>query len=211
MVYSKHPDLQRLPDTYLPFGTYAPRAGLRSVSFHQLYPYTGYALEPYRTFRRLRDAGELPADARFQLSLPTSYAAIASHFTDVSTRRGLIDPWAQAMRRGYDEMLAEIPAGDLVIQLDYCIEFVDIHGDVGEDPSLNPGASREEKSVPTRARGHRADVREPPRAGHAGLPHLRGDVPEVAAERLEDLSLAVELRTGSSRARRVGSTSSTCR
>jgi hypothetical protein len=194
MVYSKHRDLERLPDTYLPFGTYAPREGLTSVSFDELYPYTEFALESYRTFRHLRDAGELPADARFQVSLPTSYAAIASHFTDMPSRRALIDSWAHAMRRGYDDMLAEIPAEDLVIQLDYCIEFVDIHGDIGEDPSLAPGASRDEKIRTYTEPAYIAPMSENlPEGVTLGYHICAGTFPKWPLSQLKDLSLVVAI------------------
>lgn len=195
MIYADHPQLERLPeDGYLPFGAYEPRAGVAEVSFDEQYPYTRYALESHRTFRRLRDAGELPAGARFQVSLPTSHAAIGSHFSEPSRRRGLIDAWARAMRRGYDDMLAEIPAEDLAVQLDYCLEFVDIHGDTPEEASLAPGASQAEKIRAYTEPRYVAPMSESlPEQVALGYHICAGTFPKWPLSELEDLSLVVAI------------------
>lgn len=127
LAYAGHPDLERIADAGLPFGTYAPRAG-RAVAFDDAYPYGELAVRSYETFRALRDAGELPETARFQVSLPTAHAAITTHFADPDRWPALIASWSRAMQRGYDQMLATLPAEDLVIQLDYCTEVGDIAG-----------------------------------------------------------------------------------
>lgn len=125
LAYSQHPGLERLPDTTLPFGSYRAPA---DVSFDDVYPYTRYALESYRIFRSLRETGELPDDARFQVSLPTAHAATVAYFPDAERWPELFLAWSQAMRKGFDDILAEVPAADLVVQLDYCTEFSDIAG-----------------------------------------------------------------------------------
>jgi hypothetical protein len=143
LAYSKHPGLERLPDTTLPFGGY--RARDADVSFDEVYPYAEFALDSYRTFRRLRDAGELPENARFQVSLPTAHAAIVAYFPDVERWPQLFAAWSRAMRKGFDDMLAEIPAEELVIQLDYCTEFTDIAGVMDDTTDFNVKRSSEDR------------------------------------------------------------------
>jgi hypothetical protein len=142
MAFSRHPDLVRLPDVPVPWGAYAVRDGVEHLSFDEIYPYADFALESYATFRRLRDRGEIPAGSRFQVSLPTPHAAIISYFVDRGAWPRVLEAWAAAMRRGYERMLAEIPAEDLVIQLDYCTELSEILGDP-ELPSRPEGTQEE--------------------------------------------------------------------
>ncbi len=141
LAFSKHPDLVRL-DTQMPWGAYALRDGIERISFDDVYPYTDFALESYRTFTQLREAGDIPAGARFQVSLPTPHAAIVSYFVDRGVWPLVIEAWAHAMRTGYERMLEEIPGEDLVIQLDYCTELSEVLGDP-EMPS-QPEGTREE-------------------------------------------------------------------
>lgn len=193
MVYSKHPDLERIPAPSRPYGTYAPRPGA-DVSFDGLYPYTAFAIESYQTFRRLRDAGEIPTGVRFQVSLPTSYAALCAYIPEVHLRRELLEAWAHAMRRGYDEMLTEIPAEDLAIQLDYCGELVDIHGDMDNETSLHPGGSREDKIRTYTELSYIAPMSANlPEAAALGYHLCAGAWPQWPVSALADMSLVVAL------------------
>ena len=191
LAYSKHPGLERLPDTKLPFGSYRPRE--EQVSFDDVYPYARYAIESYRTFRRLRDAGEIPEGARFQVSLPTAHAAIVAYFPDVERWPELFLAWSQAMRKGYDDILAEVPAEDLVIQLDYCTEFTDIAGVMDDTTDFNVDRSAEDRLAAHTDAGYLAPMTSNlPEEVTLGFHICLGTWPHWPLAPQEDLGVVVE-------------------
>lgn len=192
LVFSKHPDLVRLPDVPVPWGAYALRDGVQEISFDDVYPYADFALESYATFRRLRDAGEIPAGSRFQVSLPTPHAAIISYFVDRAVWPMVLEAWAAAMRRGYERMLAEIPAEDLVIQLDYCTELSEILGD--PEMPTQPAGTREERLETYTGRAYvEAMASELPDAVTLGYHICLGTWPSWPRNPQDDLTFVVEL------------------
>lgn len=87
---------------------------------------TGYAnaaIESYGVFRRLRDAGELPARLRFQVCLPTP---MASGFMYVSpeSRDAYLPVYERALLTALEKITAAIPHEDLSIQWDVCQEVL---------------------------------------------------------------------------------------
>lgn len=87
---------------------------------------TGYAaaaIESYAVFRRLRAAGVIPADVRFQVALPT---AMASGYMYVSPAAlpDYLPTYERALLQALREILAAIPAADLSIQWDICQEVL---------------------------------------------------------------------------------------
>ncbi len=90
---------------------------------------TGYAeiaLESYATFTRLRDAGEIPTSVRFQVCFPGTGSAIIAYFQDPTDWPVMFTAYEDAIRSDIEEILAHVPADDLVIQLDICNEVRDI-------------------------------------------------------------------------------------
>ncbi|VXB66625.1 conserved hypothetical protein [Microbacterium sp. 8M] len=84
--------------------------------------YAAAARESYEIFRRLRDEGVIAEGVRFQVSLPTPLAVIASFFS--GDDRAAIEPvYTAAMLRELDEILAAIPHADLAIQWDVASEI----------------------------------------------------------------------------------------
>lgn len=84
--------------------------------------YAAAARESYEIFRRLRDEGAIAEGVRFQVSLPTPLAVIASFFS--GDDRAAIEPvYTAAMLRELDEILAAIPHADLAIQWDVASEI----------------------------------------------------------------------------------------
>ena len=84
--------------------------------------YADAAIESYAIFRRLRDAGDIAAGVRFQVSLPTPVAVVSSYFS--GDDRAAIDPvYTAAMRRELDRILSAIPHDDLAIQWDVASEL----------------------------------------------------------------------------------------
>ena len=84
--------------------------------------YADAALESYAIFTRLRAEGAVPADIRFQVSLPTPLAVISSFFS--GDDRAAIEPvYTAAILRELDGILAAIPHDDLAIQWDVASEM----------------------------------------------------------------------------------------
>jgi hypothetical protein len=147
-TFSKHPDLEKAPEAG-PFGAYRFKPGVTSISFKGYLPYSDAAISSYQRFRELRDGGELSADLRFQVALPTPHAAIGGYF--VQDWPMLQAAYHDAIVADISRMLEEIPAEDLVIQWDYCTELCDTVMDV-------PLVMRQRPSSTKRLRVHYKDL-----------------------------------------------------
>lgn len=84
--------------------------------------YDDYALKSYDTFKRLKDEGVIPRNVRFQVSLPTPLAVVALH-TRTSLRSRLEPIYQDAMLRSIKRIQENIPASELAIQWDTCMEI----------------------------------------------------------------------------------------
>jgi len=115
------PDSGRLPEgRTAPKYRLKPNADPSSIEFES-FGLADAAKDSYRVFEEMRVAGQIPADVRFQVSLPTPMALIA----------GLIDPDSQARAAApiekrllteFREICANAPAEDLALQWDICVE-----------------------------------------------------------------------------------------
>ena len=140
-VFHEHPDLETVarpddPDpekAWIPKGfsegiwSFRTKPGVSDVAFPDL-RYATWALESYDSFRRLRDAGELPADLRFQVSLPTPAGGLSFFFHDPPELERHYPAYEGAMLREVDKIAAAIPTDDLAIQWDVCWEVLEIEG-----------------------------------------------------------------------------------
>jgi hypothetical protein len=89
--------------------------------------YARVALESWEVFKRLRDAGVIPAGTRLQVALPTPAAVIVGLV--VESQRAAIEPaYEAALRREVEAIVAAIPAADLAIQWDVCTEILCYEG-----------------------------------------------------------------------------------
>ena len=87
---------------------------------------TGYdraALGSYRTFRRLRDDGSIPAGVRFQVALPTPMATGLMYVSPVGRDRYL-RAYERGLLNALTEILSGIPHSELSIQFDVCQEVL---------------------------------------------------------------------------------------
>ncbi|GAA2340007.1 hypothetical protein OKJ48_22465 [Streptomyces kunmingensis] len=83
--------------------------------------YAREALRSYEVMRELRSAQEVPATARFQVSLPTPTASIA--LTVEPEHRETVEPvYRRALLGDLRRILDEIPHEDLAIQWDVAVE-----------------------------------------------------------------------------------------
>ena len=86
----------------------------------------GYAREArisYQDFLSARERKEIPADVRFQVSLPTPLAII-NPFCVMRDAAAVEGPYESAMLREVDAICRAIPHGDLCVQWDVCIEML---------------------------------------------------------------------------------------
>ena len=106
------------------FGVLTLADGVRSgdIRFGEL----GYAREArasYEDFKAAKARGDLPANVRFQVSLPTPFAVIFGQFTPDAMPVAEA-AYAAAMVREVDRICDAIPHADLCIQWDVCFEMV---------------------------------------------------------------------------------------
>jgi len=86
----------------------------------------GYAREArasYVDFLAARDAGVLPRQVRFQVSLPTPYAVVTS-FCAPQSIAAILPAYEAAMLREAATVCAAIPHSDLCLQWDVCHEML---------------------------------------------------------------------------------------
>jgi hypothetical protein len=87
---------------------------------------TGYAeaaIESYATFRRLRDAGELPSGLRFQVCLPTPMAS-GYMYVSPSSLAAYLPVYERSLLSALRQIIDAIPHQDLSIQWDVCQEVL---------------------------------------------------------------------------------------
>jgi hypothetical protein len=155
LTFSKHPQLEEIeggsPQPLGRFGCYRIKDGETNVNLEGYLPYADAAISSYATFKERKTAGELPADLRFQVAVPTPHAAIESFFPDTGEWPELNAAWQRAIAADFGRILEVIPASELLIQWDYCVEIIDVvgadHG--GREMEImmpwTPGDSVEEK------------------------------------------------------------------
>ena len=84
--------------------------------------YADNALDSYKIFKRLQGLGKIPAQVRFQVSLPTPLAVVYAFFIASEVRR--IWPfYERRLLEELDEITRAIPHNDLAIQIDIATEM----------------------------------------------------------------------------------------
>ncbi len=109
------------------------RSGFKAsdLRFGQL----GYAREArlsYTEFVRVRDAGRLPSNCRFQVSLPTPYALVLYVARD--SQAAFEAAYEKAMLAELALICEAVPHRDLALQWDVCREMVMYDGRLGPSP-----------------------------------------------------------------------------
>jgi hypothetical protein len=87
---------------------------------------TGYAeaaIDSYAVFRRLRDAGDIPAGVRFQVCLPTPMAS-GYMYVSPSDLTAYLPIYERSLLTALWQIAAAIPHRDLSIQWDVCQEVL---------------------------------------------------------------------------------------
>lgn len=163
-VYAEHPDLvlRELPEGFVPYKQpdrekheqeawqqsvsavqYELRPGVTDLRLDDIH-YGRYALESWKEFQRLQEAGAIGPDVRLQVTLPGFADAIDIFFVPELWERAEA-AWEEALAREVAKILEVVPAEKLAIQFDICIEIIDLNfGDETAIPTF-PAATYEEK------------------------------------------------------------------
>jgi hypothetical protein len=88
----------------------------------------------YEDFLRAREAGHIPPNVRFQVSLPTPLAVVMP-FCRQPDAQHIFPAYERAMRREVERICDAVPHRDLAIQWDVCIEMIQWDGRV---PTMPP-------------------------------------------------------------------------
>ena len=84
--------------------------------------YAQAAIDSYATFSRLKASGAIPGHVRFMVGLPTPLGVVTLYVAPGS-RESVLDAYHEAMVGQLERVLVEIPAAQLAIQWEVCIEF----------------------------------------------------------------------------------------
>src|SRR2546430_1951313 len=101
------------------------KAGVNTVHFDHL-GYANEAKQSYQDFCALRAAGVIPPGVKFQVSLPLTESATRAFLTNAHDFALMWSAYEEAMGREIAQMVKVIPADDLVIQWDICVEVLAI-------------------------------------------------------------------------------------
>jgi hypothetical protein len=137
-TYHEHPNIETVatptptgePDdwkstTLTNLWSFKVKPGVSELQFDRLL-YAEDATNSYHAFHDLRQKGEIPSHLRFQICLPATASATLIYFPDGGDRRLVDAAYEDAFEREVRAIVDEIPADDLVIQIDACPEVIDL-------------------------------------------------------------------------------------
>jgi hypothetical protein len=154
---------------------------------------TGYdraAIGSYAVFKRLRDAGAIPAHVRFQVCLPTPMAS-GYLYVSPKARDAYLPVYERSLLRALARIVEHIPAGDLVIQFDVCQEVLVFEDYFSDRPT-------DYKSQIFRELGRLGDA--VPDSIEMGYHLCYGSPADEHLVQPKDLSILVEMMNGIARA-----------
>jgi methionine synthase II (cobalamin-independent) len=150
----------------------------------------GYADEAeasYAIFRRLRDEGAIPADVKFQVSIPTPYATVVA-WAELDDQERFFPVYADAITREVRDIAAAVDHDDLVIQYDVAVEIGVLSGSFEAAGNLG-----DREHVVEALRQALGDV---PDGVERGVHLCYGDYKHRHFTVPEDLTLCVEIANG---------------
>lgn len=109
-----------------PLNAYRIRPGVSDVSLDGRFPYADAAISSYEHLREMRARGEVPADLKLQVALPTPMPVIAPFFGDAAEWPAMYRSVYRALGVEIARMLEVIPPEELSLQWDYCTEVCEI-------------------------------------------------------------------------------------
>lgn len=153
-VFDGNPDIETLvrphpqpgqpggaPSKYGEMWQFRVRPGAKKVHFPTL-NYVSAAAKSYAEFKKLRAAGKVPKDVRFQVCLPFTESGWRFFWPKGDDFAVMTEAYRDAMRREVAELVKTIPAEDLLVQWDVCMEAlaIECNDDLGHPPiAWSPG------------------------------------------------------------------------
>jgi hypothetical protein len=104
------------------------KPGVTDLRFDDL-RYAGAALSSYLTFKQLKHEGVIPEHVRFQVCLPLTWSGTMMFFmAHPEDLEQVVPAFERALIREIEKIALAIPAEELAIQWDVCIEILDVDG-----------------------------------------------------------------------------------
>ncbi|OGA30330.1 MAG: hypothetical protein A3I01_19920 [Betaproteobacteria bacterium RIFCSPLOWO2_02_FULL_65_24] len=146
-IFSGHPDFEPTQEVFMVhagatrFKRYALKPGVdpKSVRFTKL-PHARFALESWQDFKRLKTAGVIPANVRYQCDI-ASIPSLMAAFVVEALHEALSPALEQAVVGEAGRICAAVPHGQLAIQYDVASSIF-FHLESGKPTKY--GATREE-------------------------------------------------------------------
>ena len=133
-VEPEHPQEWRVPgEDWAPRGyedhwQFKVREGVKEINFPSL-GYAQVARDSYETFCRLRDKGAIAAHVRFMVAIPLVESGVRIFISNAKDYGLVRAAYERALEFEIKELLRFIPAEDLAIQWDICMEILAIELD----------------------------------------------------------------------------------
>ena len=129
--------VQQDRDAYVPQPTakLRPHVTASEIVFNNI-GYADAAIASYAVFSRLKQDGVIPANYRFQVSLPTPLAPVMA-FVGPENMSKVEPAYEAAMFAELDRIAAAIPHHELAIQWDVAVEFGILEGMFGDSSQVN--------------------------------------------------------------------------
>jgi hypothetical protein len=164
-IFADNPSLEETREEFRPHATgaptfrFRPRAGIKpeDVRFANL-PHAGLAVEAWRDFRRLKDAGKVPPSTRYLFTIAHPIPLVRRYFPE-ALQDAMEPALEDAMYTEIGKVCAAIPHEDLAIQWD-CASAIFFTLEKGEPSRF--GRTREEMYGPIAERLARAGRAVPP-------------------------------------------------
>ena len=140
-VYNGHPDIltTNRPAPTNGYPEWKPRnhtddmwhfelkPGTEKVRFSEL-GYAKHAITSYGIMKLMKALGKIPEKVKLQVNIPLTQSAISVFFHRESDHPAVAEGYEDAARNEINEMLAVIPASDMVILWDVCVEILHMEG-----------------------------------------------------------------------------------
>lgn len=141
-VYSQHPDIETVQrprsghfSDRKSFWSFRVRDGVKALKFPEM-GYAEQSVASYQVFKALRAEGKIARGVRFQVGLPLTGSGVDNYFRDPEDWKLVRPAYQAAMQAEIERMLRDIPADDLALQWDVCVELLDIYGAIPWAPDL---------------------------------------------------------------------------
>ena len=105
---------------------YRLRPGAGQVELGDL-GYAEAAIASYEVFARMKADGTIPEHVRFMVGLPTPLGVVTLYVAPGS-RSAVLDAYQSALLAELERIVAAVPAGQLAVQWEMCIEFGTLEG-----------------------------------------------------------------------------------